>query len=164
MTEKTNTTAEVELFRAADVSFRRAVEIDLPDIVQLLVADQLGADRDGGELEPYLRAFELIEADPSQLLVVGLQAEQVVATFQLSFIPGLARRGSLRSQIEAVRVADSSRGSGVGTQMIEWAIAESRRRGCSLVQLTTDKQRVDAQRFYQRLGFASSHEGMKLFL
>lgn len=164
MTEQTNATAEAELFRAADVSFRRAVVSDLPGIVQLLVADQLGAVRDGGELAPYLRAFELIEADPSQLLLVGLQADQVVATFQLSFIPGLARRGSLRSQIEAVRVADSLRGSGVGTRMIEWAIAESRRRGCSLVQLTTDKQRLDAHRFYQRLGFASSHEGMKLFL
>ncbi|AJT42742.1 GNAT family acetyltransferase [Psychromicrobium lacuslunae] len=152
------------MFSVGDVSFRRAVVNDLPGILELLITDQIGASRDGGDLAPYLRAFDLIDADPSQLLLVGVQKSDLVATLQLSFIPGLARRGSLRSQIEAVRVADSLRGSGVGSQMIEWAIAESRRRGCSLVQLTTDKQRVDAHRFYQRLGFEASHEGMKLLL
>ncbi|WP_394941601.1 GNAT family N-acetyltransferase [Psychromicrobium sp. YIM B11713] len=153
-----------ELFTAADVSFRRAEAADLPGILQLLVADQIGAARDGGELAPYQRAFEVIDADPAQLLVAGVQGEEVLATFQLSFIPGLARRGSLRAQIEAVRVAESLRGSGVGSQMIRWAIAEARQRGCSLVQLTTDKRRQDALRFYQRLGFEASHQGMKLFL
>ncbi|NYE96490.1 GNAT superfamily N-acetyltransferase [Psychromicrobium silvestre] len=146
------------------VSFRRATAADVPRIVQILIADQLGVSREGGDLAPYLAAFEAIDGDPAQLLVVGEQHGEVVATFQLSFIPGLARRGSLRAQLEAVRVADSLRGSGIGTQMVEWAIAESRRRGCSLVQLTTDKRRTAAHRFYQRLGFRMSHQGMKLQL
>jgi GNAT superfamily N-acetyltransferase len=83
---------------------------------------------------------------------------------QVSFLPGLARRGSLRAQIEAVRVAGSTRGSGLGAAMMTWAIDEARRRGCALVQLTSDKSRADAHRFYQRLGFVPSHEGMKLAL
>lgn len=87
-----------------------------------------------------------------------------MATCQLSFLPGLSRRGSWRSQIEAVRVAASIRGLGIGAIMVNWAASESRRRGCSLMQLTTDKSRKDAHRFYQRLGFEASHEGMKLTL
>jgi GNAT superfamily N-acetyltransferase len=83
---------------------------------------------------------------------------------QLTFIPGLARRGALRAQIEAVRVADGLRGTGLGSAMLRWAIDEARRRGCALVQLTTDKSRGDAHRFYRRLGFVASHEGMKLTL
>ena len=89
---------------------------------------------------------------------------RLVATFQLSFLPGLSRRGSWRAQLEAVRVASELRGQGVGAVMVEWAIDESRRRGCSLIQLTTDKSRTAAHRFYERLGFAASHEGMKLVL
>ena len=88
----------------------------------------------------------------------------LVATFQLSFLPGLSRRGSWRAQLEAVRVGTELRGQGVGAVLVEWAIDESRRRGCSLMQLTTDKSRSDAHRFYERLGFAASHEGMKLAL
>jgi GNAT superfamily N-acetyltransferase len=88
-----------------------------------------------------------------------------VGTFhQLSFLPGLARRGALRAQIEAVRVAASQRGGGLGAAMMTWAIDEARRRGCSLVQLTSDKNRTEAHRFYASLGFAASHEGMKLHL
>jgi len=89
---------------------------------------------------------------------------QIVGTLQLSFLPGLARRGALRAQIEAVRVAQGERGSGLGAAMMGWAIEEARRRGCALVQLTTDKSRADAHRFYARLGFVASHEGMKLAL
>lgn len=151
-----------------DVELRRAQRDDVVRIVSLLAADQLGAARDGiagaDDLAVYLRAFEAIDADAAQLLVVATDGGGVVATMQLSFIPGLARRGSLRAQLEAVRVAGSHRGRGLGEAMFRWAIDEARRRGCSLVQLTTDKSRVDAHRFYARLGFVASHEGLKLRL
>jgi GNAT superfamily N-acetyltransferase len=91
-------------------------------------------------------------------------AGAVVGTLQLSFIPGIARTGAWRGQIEAVRIAQALRGSGVGQQMFEWAIAQCRARGCTLVQLTTDKGRPDAHRFYEKLGFVASHEGYKLGL
>jgi GNAT superfamily N-acetyltransferase len=154
------------------VTLRRAAEPDVPAIVGLLAADQLGATRDGvrtpEDLAAYQRAFRAIDADPAHLLVVGeavLQnPERVIATMQLSFLPGLARRGALRAQIEAVRVHDGHRGGGLGTAMFAWAIEEARRRGCALVQLTTDKSRPSAHRFYERLGFVASHEGMKLRL
>jgi GNAT superfamily N-acetyltransferase len=96
--------------------------------------------------------------------VVAETDGRVVATLQLSFIPGLSRRGALRAQIEAVRVAPAERSQGLGQALFTWAIAEARRRGCTLVQLTTDKSRTDAHRFYERLGFVASHEGLKLSL
>ena len=99
-----------------------------------------------------------------ELVPPGEAAGPVVATFQLSFLPGISRQGSWRSQIEGVRVASTLRGQGIGNLMIQWAIGESRRQGSSLVQLTTHKTRTAAQRFYQRLGFEGSHEGMKLTL
>jgi len=148
---------------------RAAQATDLPAIVGLLADDSLGARRERGEdMEPYGRAFAAIDADPNQLLVVGehvatgAEEGQVVATFQLCFLPGISRHGSWRSQIEGVRVAASLRGQGIGQVMVQWAIDESRRRGCSVVQLTTHKSRTDARRFYERLGFDASHEGMKL--
>ena len=150
---------------------RTAKRADLPQILQLLADDRLGANREEtSDMAPYERAFEAIDADPAHLLVVGELLKPgeptgpVVATFQLSFLPGLSRRGSWRSQIEAVRVAAELRGLGIGAIMVNWAAEESRRRGCSLLQLTTDKSRTDAHRFYERLGFAASHEGMKLTL
>lgn len=150
---------------------RRATRADLPLILELLADDRLGASReDTSDIAPYQRVFEAIDADPCHLLVVGellgqgKPAGPVVATFQLSFIPGLSRRGSWRSQIEAVRVSAQLRGLGIGAAMVTWAADESRRRGCSLMQLTTHKSRRDAHRFYERLGFAASHEGMKLTL
>src|ERR1700733_6641024 len=150
------------------VVLRRAVAADLPELVALLAADQLGVTRDGirtdGDLQAYERAFRAIDADPAHLLVVAQAGEDIVGTFQLSFLPGLARRGALRAQIEAVPVRASSRSRGVGAAMMTWAITESRRRGCGLVQLTTDKARPGAHRFYERLGFTASHEGMKLRL
>ncbi len=88
----------------------------------------------------------------------------MVGTLQLSFIPGLSRRGALRAQIEAVRVRADQRRSGLGTAMVGWAVDEARRRGCGLVQLTTDRSRQDAHRFYERLGFIASHAGLKLAL
>jgi GNAT superfamily N-acetyltransferase len=150
------------------VVVRRAEAGDVAAIVDLLAADQLGATRDGvrtvGDLAAYQRAFRAIDADPAQLLVVAQAGEQVVGTMQLTFIPGLSRRGALRAQIEAVRVHASCRDRGLGAALIRWAIDEARRRSCALVQLTTDKSRTDAHRFYQRLGFVASHEGMKLRL
>ncbi|KUM36661.1 GNAT family N-acetyltransferase [Arthrobacter sp. EpRS71] len=144
-------------------TLRRARKGDLPRILALLVDDQLGATRENADdLAPYELAFDAIDADPAHLLVVGELGGEVVATFHLSYIPGLSRRGSWRAQIEAVRVAGSLRGQGVGALMIQWAIDQARERGCSLMQLTTDKSRVAAHRFYERLGFVASHEGMKL--
>ncbi|WP_441613063.1 MULTISPECIES: GNAT family N-acetyltransferase [unclassified Cupriavidus] len=149
------------------VIFRAAVADDLPAIVGLLADDALGSQREtvGSPLdERYLRAFAAIEADPNQRLVVAVHAGMVVGTLQLSFIPGIARRGAWRGQIEAVRVAAAQRSTGLGQRMFEWAIGQCRSRGCSLVQLTTDKGRPDAHRFYERLGFVASHEGYKLSL
>ena len=146
-------------------TLRRARRGDLPRILALLADDQLGATRENADdLAPYEQAFDAIDADPAHLLVVGELDGDVVATFQLSYIPGLSRRGSWRAQIEAVRVSSALRGQGVGALMIRWAIDQARERGCSLVQLTTDKSRVGAHRFYERLGFVASHEGMKLTL
>ena len=152
---------------AEAVVFRAATEADLPAIVRLIADDGLGRGREDPTepLNPrYLAAFEAVQADLNQLLVVVERAGEVAGTFQLSFIPGVSRLGSWRGQIEAVRVAASERGSGLGMKVMEWAIEECRRRGCSLVQLTSDKARGDAHRFYERLGFKASHEGFKLNL
>jgi len=131
-------------------------------IVDLIAADQIGATRDGGDLAPYERAFAAIDADPAQLLVVVTDAaDAVVGTLQLTFIPGLARRGGVRAQLEAVRVRTDLRGRGLGGALFAWAIEEARRRGCALVQLTSDKRREEAHRFYGRLGFDATHEGFK---
>ena len=147
---------------------REAVLDDVPAIVALLAADELGVTRDGirndADLEPYLRAFHAVTADPAHLLLVVEDHQQVIATMQLTFLPGLARRGALRAQIEAVRVARPYRSRGVGTALFEWAVAEARHRGCALVQLTTDRSRADAHRFYAGLGFIASHDGLKLQL
>ncbi|GAA1530645.1 GNAT family N-acetyltransferase [Kribbella lupini] len=147
------------------VEIRRATLADVPAIVTLIADDQLGSTRESlDDLTPYAEAFTALDADPNQLLIVADRNGEVVGTFQLTFIPGLSRRGATRAQIEAVRVAPSTRGTGLGTTLINWAVDESRRRGCSLVQLTSDKSRTDAHRFYTNLGFTMSHEGFKLAL
>lgn len=150
------------------VMLRRAGADDVRSIVGLLAADQLGAVRDviasDADLEPYLSAFAAIDADPAHLLLVAAVGAEILATLQLSVLPGLARRGALRAQIEAVRVRDDYRNRGLGAALVDWAIEEARRRECALVQLTTDKSRADAHRFYERLGFVASHEGLKLRL
>jgi GNAT superfamily N-acetyltransferase len=150
----------------ATVDLRPATAADLPALVALLADDPLGAEREtaADDLEPYRRALELIDGDPAHVLVVAAVSGVPVGTLQLSFLPGLARRGALRAQIEAVRIRADHRGSGLGTAMFGWALDESRRRGCALVQLTTDRRRADARRFYERLGFVASHDGMKLRL
>jgi GNAT superfamily N-acetyltransferase len=138
----------------------------VPALVALLADDDLGRGREApaGDLTPYLRAFALVDADPAHLLVVAEDGNDVVGTLQLSVLPGLSRRGALRAQLEGVRVAGGSRGTGLGAALVGWAVDEARRRGCALVQLTTDKVRTDAHRFYTRLGFVASHEGLKLDL
>jgi len=145
---------------------REAVAEDVPALVELLAADQLGATRDGitsqDDMRAYLRAFSVLNADPAHLLLLGANGDDVIATMQLSFLPGLARRGALRAQIEAVRVREDYRGKGIGAAMIEWAIHEAQRRGCALVQLMTDNSRDQAHRFYKRLGIVASHQGLKL--
>ncbi len=149
------------------IVFRAATAEDLPAILTLLMDDHLGKLREdlGMPLNPrYLEAFAAIERDPNQLLAVADQDGLVVGCLQLTFIPGLSRLGMWRGQIEAVRVASSQRGSGLGKAMMQWAIAQCRTRGCGLVQLTTDKRRADAHRFYEALGCEASHEGMKLAL
>jgi GNAT superfamily N-acetyltransferase len=149
------------------VAFRRANPDDLQAIVALLADDPIGSERENaGPLLDlcYADAFAAIERDPNQLLAVVEREGRVIGCLQLSFIPGLTRRGSWRGQIEGVRVAATERGAGTGRAMLEWAIAECRRRGCGLVQLTSDKRRGDAHRFYEALGFRATHEGYKLEL
>ncbi|WP_122616534.1 GNAT family N-acetyltransferase [Streptomyces sp. Tu 4128] len=148
-----------------DLEIRRTTAADIPAVVAMLADDPLGAQRESpDDLDPYLAALERLDADPNQHVVVAVRDSRVVGTLQLTIVPGLSRRGATRSIIEGVRVHADERGSGLGTQLIEWAIDESRRQGCQLVQLTSDKTRIDAHRFYERLGFSSSHTGFKLQL
>ncbi|MFF9059097.1 GNAT family N-acetyltransferase [Streptomyces sp. NPDC014882] len=148
-----------------DLEIRAAVAEDIPAIVGLLADDPLGARREApDDLAPYLRALERISADANQRLVVAVREGRVVGTLQLTIVPGLSRRGATRSIIEGVRVHADERGGGLGTRFIEWAIEESRREDCRLVQLTSDSTRTDAHRFYERLGFEASHLGFKLQL
>jgi GNAT superfamily N-acetyltransferase len=149
------------------VIIRDARREDVPRIVALLADDVLGAaregDPDGGIDEAYWTAFNQVQADPrSRVIVAEADDAAIVATLQLTLIPGLSHRGMLRAQIEAVRVAASQRGRGLGRTMIEWAVAQARAAGCGVVQLTSDKRRPDAIRFYESMGFTPSHEGLKL--
>jgi GNAT superfamily N-acetyltransferase len=149
------------------IAFRRAEAADLPAIVALLADDPLGRQREspGSPLNSaYVDAFQAISADPNQLLAVATEGDTVIGTLQISFIPGISRQGAWRGQIEAVRIAAARRNSGLGRQMFEWAIAQCKSRGCRLVQLTTNKERPDAHRFYEELGFVDSHIGYKLVL
>lgn len=150
-----------------NVNFRRAETQDLAAIVALLADDTLGAAREnpGPPLDArYISAFDAIDRDPNQLLAVVEREGDLLGCLQLTFIPGLSRTGMWRGQIESVRIASSYRGEGLGGVMFRWAIEQCKERGCGLVQLTTDKVRPDAQRFYEGLGFEDSHEGMKLSL
>ncbi|MBF8184890.1 GNAT family N-acetyltransferase [Nonomuraea sp. K274] len=145
--------------------FRLARREDVPAIVAMLGDDPLGATREGDPAdERYLAAFDRIDADPYDELVVAERDGKVVGTMQLTYLAGLSRLGAERCQIEAVRVAASTRGQGLGRRMIRWAIDRARARGCAMVQLTSDKSRTDAHRFYDSLGFTASHVGYKLTL
>ena len=147
------------------IIFRPARAEDLPAIIAMLADDVLGRRREVVGPVPdarYVAALRAIDADPNQFQAVAVLADEVVGTLQLTFLPGLARTGAWRGQVEGVRVAAAQRGLGLGRLMVEWAVEQCRVRGCSLVQLTTDRQRPDAHRFYESLGFVASHVGFKL--
>ena len=154
--------------QADDIVFRCARAADLPAIVALLANDALGAMRESATapLPPaYQSAFDAIDTDPNHELIVAQSAGgAVIGVLQLSFLPGLSHRGAWRAQIEGVRVDASARAKGVGRQLFSHAIQRARERGCRMVQLTSDKSRSDAIRFYERLGFSATHEGMKMNL
>jgi GNAT superfamily N-acetyltransferase len=144
---------------------RRAVAADVPALMALLADDPLGSTRESpADLRPYLNAFAEVDADPAHLLVVAGAGAVVVGTLQLTVLPGLSRGGTRRAQLEAVRVHRDHRGAGLGAALVGWAVEEAGRRGCGLVQLTSDAQRPGAHAFYERLGFARSHVGFKLAL
>ena len=147
--------------------FRPAIKPDIPAIVRLLADDPLGQVRENSS-DPldnrYSAAFDAIQSDPNQLLVVAEIDDIIVGCLQLSFVPGLSHTGMWRGQIENVRTASDRRGTGIGKAMVGWAIDRCRDRGCRMVQLTADKSRKDAHRFYEQLGFDARHEGFKLDL
>ena len=151
----------------SEVQIRRAEEIDLPAIVAMLADDPLGRSREDAS-EPlakaYCDAFAAVNADPNLFLAVMTDGGRVIGTLQISYLAGLSLQGAWRGQIEAVRVAADRRGERLGQRLLEWAVEQCRARGCKIVQLTTNKSRHDAHRFYDRLGFKASHIGYKLEL
>ena len=150
------------------MTFRKATENDLLAIVAMIADDELGKKRENFQIplpDEYLIAFENIKGDENQeLIVIENKKLEVIGTLQLSFIQYLTYRGGIRVQIEAVRIRKDHRGTGLGSEMFEWAIDRAKKRGAHLLQLTTDKKRPDALRFYENLGFNASHEGMKIHL
>ena len=144
------------------MKFRPAVRDDLARIVELIADDPVAVQRTGEFGAAHLRAFEAIDTDPNNELIVVESDGRVIATMQLSYLPGISRNGATRLVIEAVRVDSGLRGAGIGTAMMRWAHQRGREHGCALVQLTSDKQRPDAHRFYRALGYEQSHEGFKL--
>lgn len=152
---------------AEALTFRDATLADLPVIVAMLAADQIGGRRDDPSepIDPaYIAAFDAIAAAPHERLIVAEQHGRVVGTMQLSLLPGLLDRGAWRGQIEAVRVADDLRSAGIGARMIDWALDWFRANGCYRAQLTSNNDRTRAHRFYERLGWTKSHAGFKIEL
>jgi len=151
-----------------ELAYRPAIAADLPFMVALIAADDVsGIDMDGWEpatAPRYEAALAAIDADPNQALYIAELDGAPVGTVQLTFIPGIMRRGMWRGLIESVHIAPEHRNKGLGSAMMRWAIERCRARGCGLVQLTSNKKRTDAHRFYRALGFNQSHEGFKLFL
>jgi len=137
---------------------------DLDQILDLLRDDPLSTSRESDDDAVYESAFNEIAADPNNHLLVGKDGGEVVAFLQLTIMPGIARVGTRRAQIESVRVRRSRRDEGIGRQLCEWSIDLARQRGCGLIQLTTDRARPDASAFYERIGFVDSHRGMKMSL
>jgi len=154
----------------AQLTFRSATRADVPAILELLGDDDIARSRQSGHPTPESvdaacwAAFEAIDADPRNELIVAERDGTVVGTCQLTFTPSLSRRGAERMTIEAVRVRGDLRGRGTGRAMMIWSLQRARERGCGLAQLTTDKRRTHAHRFYASLGFTASHEGFKLTL
>lgn len=143
------------------VRFPEARRDDIASAVALLADDVLGQGRESTDPEPYLSAFDAMQAQEGNHLVVGLMSDRVIACYQLVILPGLSTAGALRAQNEGVRVASDLRGRGIGTALIADAEARARSAGCKQMQLTTNRSRHDARRFYDRLGFTASHIGYK---
>lgn len=149
------------------VSLRDARRAEVPLIVAMLADDMLGSTRDRVSdplPQAYFEAFDAITASPDNRLLIAELDGEVVGTLQITFIPGLGRRGATKMLIEEVRVVGPRRGTGIGREMIGAAVALARTRGCKSVELASNKSRTDAHRFYERLGFVASHVGMKLAL
>ncbi|MEQ6166750.1 GNAT family N-acetyltransferase [Ekhidna sp. MALMAid0563] len=147
------------------MQIRKAIKSDVPAIVAMLADDELGQKReDYRDPLPYMysEAFDKINGDPNQYLIVAQDNEEIIGTAQLTFIPYLTYQGGVRAQIEAVRIKSTRRGTGLGEKLFRWMIDKARNEGAHLLQLTTDKQRPDALRFYEKLGFQATHEGMKM--
>ncbi len=152
---------------ADGISIRTAHRDDLPAIIAMLANDHLGAKRER-YADPlpdvYYSAFDAIDGDLNNEVVVAERDGKIIGTLQLTLIPNLTYQGGVRALIEGVRVDSTMRSAGIGRILFEWAIEEAKRRGCHMVQLTADKTRPDAHRFYESLGFSATHEGMKLHL
>ncbi|WP_271782484.1 GNAT family N-acetyltransferase [Aquimarina algiphila] len=148
------------------IKFREATQEDLSTIVHMIANDDLGKTRENFQTplpKEYVDAFVAIHRDPNQeLIVVENVNSQIIGTLQLTFIQYLTYQGGIRAQIEAVRIRDDQRGKGIGQEMFAWAIERAKQRGAHVLQLTTDKKRPEAIKFYKKLGFKDSHEGMKL--
>jgi GNAT superfamily N-acetyltransferase len=147
-----------------ELLIRKAMSEDIPTILALLVDDDLGKLHEDGDLKAYENAFQAISRDANQILAVAVLNSKVVGCLQITFIPGLARKGMWRAQIEGVRIVRALRGHGLGTDMIKWAIAQCKERGCGLMQLLADKSRTEAHRFYESLGFKANHQGFRLYM
>lgn len=150
-----------------DLQFRRAQRADLEAIVAMFADDELGRLREDASLplnQKYTTAFENIDGDDNQYLLVAEQGGELIGFLQITFIPTLSRLGSTRAQVESVRVTSKLRGKGIGTRMMEETIRICRARGCYLIQLTTDIKRQKTRQFYEALGFETTHHGMKLML
>ena len=148
-----------------ELSFREAKETDLEALIQMLADDQLGAGRESAETpldQGYLSAFDHINKDPNNQLIVVEVENEIIGMLQLTFIPYLSHMGAWRCLIEAVRIHKGYRGKGLGTRVFKWAIEQAKKKKCHIVQLTSNKQRTDALRFYENLGFEATHEGFKL--
>ncbi|MGD6803861.1 GNAT family N-acetyltransferase [Rossellomorea aquimaris] len=150
-----------------NLTFREAREHDVDTIVKMLSDDILGSKRERYEHplpNSYMQAFKAIDKDPNNELIVACLEGEVIGVLQITFTPYLTHQGSWRATIEGVRTSSRVRGLGAGTEMMEWAIQRAKDRDCHLIQLTTDKQRPEALRFYEKIGFEATHEGMKLKL
>ena len=149
------------------IQIREATHDDIPAVVHLLLEDELGRQREAVETavpQSYYDAFAEIEQESNNAVFVAERDGQLIGTFQLIYLPSLSFKGGKRAQIESVRVAEALRGQGIGRVLMAWAIDQARQNGCVMVQLTTNKSRQQARRFYQQLGFSATHEGMKLML
>lgn len=149
------------------LEFRQAVIDDLPYIVDMLADDPLGAARERFEVplpSSYFAAFEAIASNPAHELIVAVYNNQPVGVLQLTYIPNISYQGSWRALIEGVRVSANLRGHGIGRKLFQYAIDRAKQKDCHIVQLTMDKQRTDALRFYHSLGFQDTHEGLKLHI